>query len=71
MPAALNAANEVAVHSFLNKKIKFNEIPIIIKKMMDSHNVIKNPDLSQILDVDKKTKEETKNIIENKRVVAK
>jgi len=69
MPAVLNAANEVAVHSFLNKKIKFNEIPIIIKKMMDSHNVIKNPDLSQILDVDKKTKEETKNIIENKAII--
>ena len=71
MPAALNAANEVAVHSFLNKKIKFNEIPIIIKKMMDSHNIIKNPSLNQILRIDKKTKEETKNIIENKRVVAK
>ena len=37
--------------------------------MMDSHNVIKNPDLSQILDVDKKTKEETKNIIENKAII--
>ena len=66
MPAVLNAANEVAVHSFLTKKIKFNEIPIIIKKMMDSHNAIKNPDLNQILQIDKKTKEETKKIIENK-----
>ncbi len=66
MPAALNAANEVAVHSFLNKKIKFNEIPITIKKMMDSHSVIKNPDLNQILEVDKKVREETKKIVENK-----
>src|SRR3989338_6185459 len=65
MPAVLNAANEVAVHSFLNKKIKFNEITTIIKKMMDSHDVIKNPDLNQILEVDKKTKEEAKNIIES------
>ena len=31
---------------------------------MDSHNVIKNPDLNQILDVDKKVKEDTKKIIE-------
>ena len=66
MPTVLNTANEVAVHSFLNKKMKFNEIPIIIKKIMDSHNVIKNPDLNQILQIDKKTREETKNIIENK-----
>ena len=66
MPAVLNAANEVAVHSFLNKKIKFNEIPRIIKKMMDSHNVIKNPALNDILEVDKKIKEETKKFVENK-----
>jgi len=69
MPAVLNAANEVAVHSFLNKKIKFNEIPRIIKKMMDSHNVIKNPALNDILEVDKKVKEEAKNIIKNKRLL--
>ena len=66
MPAVLNAANEVAVHSFLNKKIKFNEISIIIKKLMDTHNVIKNPNLNQILEVDEKIKEKTKNIVENK-----
>ncbi len=65
MPAVLNATNEVAVHSFLDKKIKFNEIPIIIKKMMNSHNVIKNPALNKILEIDKKVREETKNIIKN------
>ncbi len=63
MTAVLNAANEVAVHSFLNNKIKFNEIPILIKKMVDSHNVIKNPNLSQILEVDSKIKEETKKLL--------
>ena len=64
LPAVLNAANEIAVHSFLNKKINFNEISIIIKKLIDSHNVIKNPNLDQILEVDKKTREEAINIIE-------
>ena len=65
MPAVLNAANEIAVHAFLNKKIKFNEIAIIIKKMIDFHNVIKNPSLNDILEVDKKVKEETQKLIEN------
>src|SRR3989338_5104556 len=69
MPAVLNAANEVAVNSFLNKKIKFNDIPIIIKKLIDSHTVLENPNLNQILEVDKKTKEETENIIENKAII--
>ena len=64
MPAVLNAVNEVAVYAFLENKIKFLDIPKLINKMMDSHNVIKNPDLNQILDVDKKVKEDTKKIIE-------
>jgi len=67
LPAVLNASNEIAVYAFLDKKIKFLDIAKIIKKMMDSHNLIKNPDLNQILDVDKKIKEETKNIIDNKQ----
>jgi len=69
LPAVLNAANEISVNAFLNKKIKFNDIPIIIKKMIDSHNVIKNPALNEILEVDKKVKEETSNLIENKIIV--
>jgi len=69
MPCVLNAANEIAVNSFLNKQIKFNEISIIIKKMIDSHNVIKNPTLNQILEIDKKIKEETEIIIQNKVII--
>jgi len=64
MPAVLNAANEVAVQYFLNGKIRFLDIPRLIKKMMDEHNLIKNPDLDEILDVDKKIKEKTKKEIE-------
>ncbi len=64
MPAVLNAANEVVVQYFLQDKIKFLDIPRLIKKMMDEHNVIKNPDLNEILDVDKTIKEKTKKEIE-------
>ncbi len=64
--AVLNAANEVAVYAFLDNKIKFLDIPKLINKMMQEHNIIKNPDLNQILEVDKKVKEETKKLIENK-----
>jgi len=64
MPAVLNAANEIAVSAFLKEKIKFLDIPGLIKKMMDEHSVIKNPDLDEILDVDKTIKEKTKKEIE-------
>jgi len=66
MPAVLNAANEVAVYACLDNKIKFTQISILIKNILDSHSTIKNPDLNQILMADKKTREEMKKIIDNK-----
>jgi 1-deoxy-D-xylulose-5-phosphate reductoisomerase len=66
LPAVLNAANEVAVYAFLDNKIKFLDIPRLVNKMMQEHKIIKNPNLNEILDVDKKVKEETNKIIEDK-----
>lgn len=37
MPAVLNAANDEAVRLFLNDKIKFQDIPRIIKRVMKKH----------------------------------
>jgi|TARA_B100002003_G_C14125941_1_gene541529 1-deoxy-D-xylulose-5-phosphate reductoisomerase len=65
LPAVLNAANEIAVNAFLQEKIKFLDIPKLIEKMLNEHNIIKNPDLNEIMEVDKKIKEKTKEIIEN------
>lgn len=69
LPAVMNAANEIAVHAFLDNKIRFLDIQRLIRKMMDGHELIKNPDLNEILEVDRKTKEETKRIIEEEIVV--
>ena len=69
LPAVMNAANEIAVHAFLDSKIKFLDIERIIKKMMDEHNLIKNPSLNEILEIDKKTKEQTTRIIEEEIMV--
>ena len=52
MPAALNAANEVVVEAFLQKKMGFTDIPRRIEKVMRNHKVIKNPTLADVLDVD-------------------
>ncbi|MBS3104948.1 1-deoxy-D-xylulose-5-phosphate reductoisomerase [Candidatus Woesearchaeota archaeon] len=69
LPAVMNAANEIAVLAFLENKIRFLDIPRLIRKMMEEHNLIKNPDLKDILEIDKKTKEETNKIIEEKLIV--
>ncbi len=53
MPAVMNAANEVAVDAFLNNKISFIAIPEIIHNIMKEHQVIRDPDLTHILDADK------------------
>jgi 1-deoxy-D-xylulose-5-phosphate reductoisomerase len=52
-PVVLNAANEVAVEKFLAKKIEFLEIPELIKKALDSHKHVSNPDINQINELDK------------------
>ena len=36
-PAVLNAANEVAVDAFLNSRIPYGEIPLIIESILDAH----------------------------------
>ena len=70
LPAAMNAANEAAVYAFLNGKIRFLDIQRLIRRMMDSHTLIKNPSLKDILESDKKTREEIKNIIEEEITIS-
>jgi 1-deoxy-D-xylulose-5-phosphate reductoisomerase len=64
LPAVMNAANEIAVKYFLQDKIGFLDIPRIIMEAMEKHQIIKNPSLDVILDVDKKVKEETEKVIQ-------
>jgi len=52
MPAVLNAANEIAVSKFLDGKIKFMDIPKLIKRVMSAHEVVDNPTLDQIIEAD-------------------
>ncbi|MBW1649938.1 MAG: 1-deoxy-D-xylulose-5-phosphate reductoisomerase [Deltaproteobacteria bacterium] len=53
MPTVLNAANEIAVEAFLNKKTDFISIPKIIEKtMLKYNNKALNGDIDQILEAD-------------------
>lgn len=57
MRTVLNAANEAAVQLFLDDKIKFLDIEIIIKDAMDNHKVVKNPSLEEIYTIDASVKD--------------
>jgi len=52
LPAVLNAANEIAVHGFLNQEIAFIDIVPVIGQTMERHPVVSNPGLSEILAAD-------------------
>ncbi len=71
LPAVMNAVNEVAVHAFLENKIKFLDIQKLIRKMMDEHKLISKPTLKEVLEVDRKIKEETKDFIEEEIIINK
>lgn len=53
MPTVLNAANELAVAKFLNKKIHFLEIYEMIQLCMEEHKLIENPAVEDILETEK------------------
>jgi 1-deoxy-D-xylulose-5-phosphate reductoisomerase len=64
MPAVLNAANEIAVEAFLNKTINFVDLSMIIDKVLNTHNSVKDPSLEDILMADKWARAKTKQLIE-------
>ena len=55
MPTVFNAANELAVKKFLQRKIGFLDIYDIIGQSMERHTLVREPDLDQILEIEKET----------------
>ncbi len=56
----LNAANEILVEAFLNRKIKYTDIPKGIEKMLNSYEKIELNTVEEILEFDKEVKTKTK-----------
>src|SRR5213596_3394470 len=52
LPAVMNAANEVAVAAFLDRKVRFPEIWGIVEDVMNRHKPVAHPDLDAILGAD-------------------
>ncbi|WP_066147722.1 1-deoxy-D-xylulose-5-phosphate reductoisomerase [Anoxybacillus sp. P3H1B] len=56
LPTVLNAANEEAVAAFLSGRIRFLMIEDMVEKALEKHEVIKNPSLDEIREVDRETR---------------
>jgi 1-deoxy-D-xylulose-5-phosphate reductoisomerase len=62
-PAVLNAADEVLVQAFLDRKIPFSAIPAIIGATLASHSVRPADSLESILDADSLARQEARRLV--------
>ena len=56
-PCIMNAANEIAVYKFINKRIKFSQISELIEEALNKIENHSDPDIETIFECDKKTRE--------------
>lgn len=63
MPTVLNAANEIAVEAFLDEKIRFTDIPVIIEKSMAEFSATVADTLEHILEADSQAREQAQTMI--------
>lgn len=59
----INAANEVAVNSFLKSKIQFLDIAKHIEIALNKINIIRNPSLNDVIETDLETRSFTEKLI--------
>lgn len=50
--AVLNAANESAVAAFLNRELSFTDIPLACRQILEQHEFIADPSLTQLMACD-------------------
>ena len=63
IPCAMNAANEVAVASFLMGEIKFTQIPLVIEKTLEKCNFVASPSVEDIFSTDRQSKERAQEVL--------
>jgi 1-deoxy-D-xylulose-5-phosphate reductoisomerase len=63
MPTVLNAANEIAVEAFLNERVRFTDIPLIIERCMEQFDVRPASSLDIILEADQLARQVSQHII--------
>ncbi|MGE0104898.1 MAG: 1-deoxy-D-xylulose-5-phosphate reductoisomerase [Blastocatellales bacterium] len=67
MPAVLNAANEIAVAAFLDEKIRFGDIPRLIRDACEAHDIQPASSLEAVLEADRLAREWVGNRVESRK----
>jgi len=68
MPAILNAANEIAVNAFLEGSLKFTQVPLLLQRVMEEHEVKTVQTIEDILRADQWARERSKAILEGRKL---
>jgi 1-deoxy-D-xylulose-5-phosphate reductoisomerase len=63
LPAIMNAANEVAVESFLAGRLSFDKIPVVVEIVMGRNHVSSVVDLESVLIADAEARRESENVV--------
>src|SRR5438477_1641132 len=63
LPAVMNAANEIAVAAFLDRRLRFPEIWQIVQSVMNRHTSVAHPDLDAILAADQWAREQARAVV--------
>lgn len=67
IPCVMNAANEIAVKSFLNGTLPFVKIPELIRNTMDKVSFIQAPTLEDILNTDREGRRVAEEMVSRKK----
>ena len=70
MPATMSAANEVAVAAFLDRRIKFMDIPRLIEETMHAHAKQPCSSIEAVLEADRRARAHTESLVTDSLSVA-
>src|SRR3989475_614473 len=65
LPAMMNAANEIAVAAFLDRRLRFPDILHVVEEVIDRHTVIAHPNLDAILEADRWARSEAQGYVKS------
>ncbi len=63
LPAVMNAANEIAVASFLDRQVRFPQIWRMVEEVMNRHTNVAHPNLDAILRADQWARAEARRLV--------
>ena len=61
----MNAANEIAVAAFLDRRVRFPDIWRLVEEVMNRHTAVAHPDLDAILEADRWARNEAQGCVKS------